>query len=72
MSSNFFGTKIEIGICTMTINHRIHTTNGNQYINPNLNNDLKIDKNIDHNSELLKLTFAEKKIVELTAQHKAS
>jgi DNA-binding CsgD family transcriptional regulator len=47
-------------------------TNGNQYVSRNLSNELSIDKNIDHNSELLKLTFAEKKIVELIAQHKTS
>lgn len=56
----------ELGICLKEV------TNGNQYVSRNLSNELSIDKNIDHNSELLKLTFAEKKIVELIAQHKTS
>lgn len=45
---------------------------GNQYVSPNLSNGLMINKNDDNSSELLKLTFAEKKIVELIAQHKTS
>ena len=56
----------ELEICLKEV------TNGNQYVSPNLSNDLTIDRNIDHNSELSKLTFAEKKIVELIAQHKTS
>ena len=56
----------ELEICLKEV------TNGNQYVSRNLSNELTIDKNIDHNSELLKLTFAEKKIVELIAQHKTS
>lgn len=46
--------------------------NGNQYVSRNLSNELTIDRNIDHNSELSKLSFAEKKIVELIAQNKTS
>jgi DNA-binding NarL/FixJ family response regulator len=56
----------ELEICLKEV------TNGNQYISRNLSNELTIDKNSDHNSELSKLTFAEKKIVELIAQHKTS
>ena len=56
----------ELEICLKEV------TNGNQYVSPNLSNDLTIDRNIDHNSELSKLTFAEKKIVELITQHKTS
>ena len=56
----------ELAICLKEV------TSGNQYISPNLSNDLTIDRNIDHNSELSKLTFAEKKIVELIAQQKTS
>jgi DNA-binding NarL/FixJ family response regulator len=56
----------ELEICLKEV------TNGNQYVSRNLSNELTIDKNSDHNSELQKLTFAEKKIVELIAQHKTS
>lgn len=56
----------ELEICLKEVTH------GNQYISQNLSNELMVDKNIDHNSELSKLTFAEKKIVELIAQHKTS
>jgi DNA-binding CsgD family transcriptional regulator len=47
-------------------------TNDDQYVSQNLSNELTIYSNIDYNSELLKLTFAEKKIVELIVQHKTS
>lgn len=56
----------ELEICLKEV------TKGNQYISRNLSNELMIDKSSDQNSELLKLTFAEKKIVELIAQHKTS
>jgi DNA-binding NarL/FixJ family response regulator len=56
----------ELEICLKEV------SNGNQYVSRNLSNELTIDKNANHNSELLILTFAEKKIVELIAQHKTS
>ncbi len=56
----------ELEICLKEV------SNGNQYVSRNLSNELTVDKNSDHKSELLKLTFAEKKIVELIAQHKTS
>ena len=56
----------ELEICLKEV------TNGNQYMSPNLSNGLMVDKKFDHNSELSKLTFAERKIIELIAQHKTS
>lgn len=44
---------------------------GNQYISKNLENDLLID-NAEENDALSKLTFTEKKILELIAQQKTS
>lgn len=44
---------------------------GNQYISKNLENDLLID-NAEENDALNKLTFTEKKILELIAQQKTS
>ena len=45
---------------------------GNQYVSKNLTNELTNDSKNDIDSELSKLTFAEKKIVELIAQNKTS
>ena len=45
---------------------------GNQYVSKNLTNELTNDPKNDIDSELSKLTFAEKKIVELIAQNKTS
>ena len=45
---------------------------GNQYVSKNLTNELTHNNENDTNSELNKLTFAEKKIVELIAQNKTS
>ena len=45
---------------------------GNQYVSNNLTNELSNDPKNDIDSALSKLTFAEKKIVELIAQNKTS
>ncbi|MFY7911781.1 MAG: response regulator [Emticicia sp.] len=45
---------------------------GNQYISKNLENDLLIDNSSETDSVLSKLTFTEKKILELIAQQKTS
>ncbi len=46
--------------------------NGNQYISKNLSSELTTDNHTEAQEGLEKLTFAEKKIVELIAQHKTS
>jgi DNA-binding NarL/FixJ family response regulator len=45
---------------------------GNQYISKNLENDLLIDNSSGYDDALNKLTFTEKKILELIAQQKTS
>lgn len=45
---------------------------GSQYISKNLENDLLIDNSTGNNDALNKLTFTEKKILELIAQQKTS
>jgi DNA-binding NarL/FixJ family response regulator len=45
---------------------------GNQFISKNLSSELTIDNNSEAKEGLEKLTFTEKKIVELIAQHKTS
>jgi DNA-binding NarL/FixJ family response regulator len=45
---------------------------GNQYVSENLTNELIADRNHDTPSDLSKLTFAEKKVLELVAQQKTS
>jgi DNA-binding NarL/FixJ family response regulator len=45
---------------------------GNQYISKNLSSELTTDNHTEAKGGLEKLTFAEKKIVELIAQHKTS
>lgn len=45
---------------------------GNQYVSKNLENDLLIDNSSVNNDALNKLTFTEKKVLELIAQQKTS
>jgi DNA-binding NarL/FixJ family response regulator len=45
---------------------------GNQYVSKNLTNELTQDDENKNNSDIKKLTFAEKKIIELIAQQKTS
>lgn len=45
---------------------------GKQYVSKNLTNELTADKNHDTGSDLSKLSFAEKKVLELIAQQKTS
>ncbi len=45
---------------------------GYQYISKNLTNELTVDKNLNTPSDLSKLSFTEKKVIELIAQQKTS
>lgn len=56
----------ELLLCLETIKK------GNQYISKNLENDLLLDNSSNDNNLLDKLTFTEKKILELVAQQKTS
>lgn len=46
--------------------------NGNQYISKNLESELLIDNSSEYDSSVSKLTFTEKKVLELIAQQKTS